>query len=280
MKPIHTFWSRAYQHGRWGKPSRMEEDIWCFALSLHFAKERFGEIHLITDTDGLGTLGELPYTTVSSYLDVLHDENPVYWTLGKIMGMSHVDDSVLHIDGDVFLLDERANATIHSEWDILVQHKEKGEHWASTYPPILKFLRSKGVLVGPFETGFSYNHGIIGFKDPEILREYSSSYTETLAEFKRAFHTFPPNRDPNIIVEQSLLASKTRTGTLIIREFLSEENVDAYGVERAAEMKGYVHLWGESKYEPIWQERVRRRLQAENQPLYEAVKKIVKDLAV
>jgi hypothetical protein len=279
MKPIHTFWSRAYQHGRWGKPSRMEEEVWCFALSLHFAKERFGEIHLITDTDGLDTLGELPYTTISSYLDVLHDENPVYWTLGKITGMSHVDGAVLHIDGDVFLLDERVNAIMQSEWDIVVQHKEKGNHWTSTYPPILKFLRSKGIPVGPFETGFSYNHGIIGFRDPRILRDYTNSYTATLEEFKRAFHTFPSNRDPNIIVEQSLLASRVKTRDLKVREFLPEEDVDVYGVERAAEMRGYVHLWGESKYEPRWQEMVRRRMEVENPELYGVAKKIIKNIS-
>jgi hypothetical protein len=273
MKVIHTFWSLAYDRGRWGKPSTWKEDVWCFALSLHFAKRWFGEIHLITDTEGMERLGDLPYTTMSTYLDFIHDVNASYWTAGKVIGMASVDSPVLHLDGDVFLLGERVAATLKGEWEVIVQHKEQGAHWQSTYPPILKWLRSKGV--GGFENGYAYNHGIIGFRHPEFLRDYTAAYQQTLDEFGKRFHTFPDSRDPNIIVEQSLLAKMCEERGLKPVEILGEMEVKELGVEVAAERVGYVHLWGNSKYEPRWQEMVRRRLEAEDPALYEVVKKIL-----
>ena len=275
MKPIHTFWTLAYEHGRWGKPSRWKEDVWCFALSLHFAKERFGEIHLVTDTKGMGMLGNLPYDSISSYLDVIHDVNPAYWTAGKVMGMASVGAPVLHLDGDVFLLGERVVATLNGEWDIVVQHKEHGEHWQSTYPPILKWLRSRKSGVDGFDLGYAYNHGVIGIRDPDFLRDYADAFFTTLVEFGKSFHSFPPNKDPNIVVEQSLLAKMCVDRGLNPVEIISEQEVNDLGVERAAERVGYVHLWGNSKYDPKWQEMVKRRLEAENPELFETVKKIL-----
>lgn len=275
MKPIHTFWSLAYEQGRWGKPSRWKEDVWCFALSLHFAKERLGEIHLVTDTKGMEVLGNLPYDSISSYLDVLHDVNPVYWTAGKVMGMASVGAPVLHLDGDVFLLGERVVTTLKEECDIVVQHKEQGEHWQSTYPPILKWLQSKGRDISEFQTGHSYNHGIVGVRDPDFLRDYVDAFFTTLEEFGKSFHSFPSNKDPNIVVEQSLLAKMCEDRGLRPVEIIAEQEVNDLGVERAAERVGYVHLWGNSKYDPKWQEMVRRRLEAENPELFETVKKIL-----
>lgn len=274
MKVIHTFWTAAYDRGRWGKSSTWKEDVWCFALSLHFAKEKFGEIHLVTDSEGMERLGDLPYTTMSTYLDVIHDVNASYWTAGKVMGMASVGAPVLHLDGDVFLLGERVAATLNGEWDIVVQHKEQGAHWESTYPPVLKWLRSRGVE-GGFDIGYAYNHGIIGVRDPELLRDYADAFFTSIGEWGKRFHTFPHSRDPNIIVEQSLLAKMCEDRGLKPVEILGEREVKELGVEMAAERVGYVHLWGNSKYEPRWQEMVRRRLEAEDPALYEVVKKIL-----
>lgn len=250
----------------------MQDDLFCFALSLHFAKSHFGEIHLVTDTEGMEILGNLPYTTCSTFLDVLHDETPMFWSAGKIQALSSVDGDVLHIDGDVFLIGKKAVEILSGEWECVVQHKEAGDYWKSTYPPVLQYLSSKGVFLPELEKlNHTYNMGVVGFKNKNLLQEFVESYEILCQSISKKCRKFPPDKDPNIILEQSTLTKLIRDKNIDVVSLLNQDDIKSVGIDEVAERIGYVHLLGESKYSPKWQNIVRRKLEELNPELYEIV---------
>jgi len=71
MKAVHSFWSKAYFEGRWGEESKIEHDIYNFALSCHFARKTFKNIDLVTDEIGASLLEGLPYSNIGTDLEDL-----------------------------------------------------------------------------------------------------------------------------------------------------------------------------------------------------------------
>lgn len=272
MRVLHSFWTNAYFQGRWGTETKVIQDLYCFALSYHFAKENFGEIHLVTDREGLSLLDFLEYDSISTGLDALHHVDPRCWTAGKIKAAQEQTGDFLHIDGDVFLIDPIIKDLVSSSYDAIVQMREVGHHFESTYPPIFRDLKKIYPYIDYISLyNFTYNTGIFGFKDQEFKAEYCRSYFELLWDLQDHGIKFPAERDPNIVIEQSLLTTMAQNQNKHIKELITLEDMSKWDLFGAAERIGFVHLWGNSKYQDYWQERVRMRLKKENPELIKRV---------
>jgi len=98
-----------------------------WALSCLLAKDRFGEIHLVTDLKGKEILADrlqLPYTTISTDLEKrLDNYNPHLWALAKIYTYNIQTEPFLHLDGDVFLWHKPGDELLNSP--LIAQNLDK-----------------------------------------------------------------------------------------------------------------------------------------------------------
>lgn len=268
MRILHSFWTKAYFQGRWGMDTKVIQDLHCFALSYHFAKKHFGEVHLVTDNEGASLLDFLEYDDVSVDLESISTVDPRFWTAGKVKAAEVQNGDFLHIDGDVFLIDPIIKGLVSSSYDAIVQMREVGHHFNSTYPPIFKDLKKVYPYIDFISLyNFTYNTGIFGFKDQKFKEEYCRIYFDLLWDLQDHGVQFPADRDPNIVVEQSLLTTMAQNQNKHVKELITLSDMNEWDLFGAAERIGFVHLWGNSKYQDYWQQRVRLRLKEENPSL-------------
>lgn len=279
MQVIHSFWSKAYFHGRWGQESKIHMDLYSFALSYHYAKVMYGKISLVTDPEGLTLFSCIPYNDISLVLTNLDHVNSGFWTAGKIKALQVQTKPCLHIDGDVFLMGKEIKAILKSNWDVAVQMREVGEHYNSTYPQIFQNLQRVWPQIKDLSVfNYAYNNGILGFQDIDLKNEYAIEYFHLLAELDAAQIKFPPKADPNVVVEQSLLTRIASYKNSHVKELITLDDMEKFGLFEYSEKIGFVHLWGNSKYQKNWHKKVKAKLKAENPKLYRSVNEMVKSL--
>jgi hypothetical protein len=75
-------------------------------LSWQTASQHYPNTCLITDSDGAKILVDqlgLQFASVSTVLDDLANEDPAWWSLGKLYAYSLQQEPFVHIDSDVYL---------------------------------------------------------------------------------------------------------------------------------------------------------------------------------
>lgn len=257
--------------------TKIVQDLYCFALSFHFAKKHFKNTELVTDQLGASLLDFMGYKNVTTDLEEISHIDPRFWTAGKVKALRSQTGDCLHIDGDVFFVDPSIVKTVKSNWDVLVQMREVGNHFNSTYPPIFEDLQRDHPHIDWLAFyNFAYNTGIIGFKDNKFREEYCYAYFDLLYELELGGVEFPKDRDPNIAVEQSLLTYMSHHQNKYVKELISLDDMAKWDLFGAAERIGYVHLWGNSKYQDYWQDKVKARLKAENPALFNKLEENIK----
>jgi hypothetical protein len=279
MQVIHSFWSKAYFHGRWDQEQRIHMDLYSFALSYHYAKELYGSVNLVTDTQGLELFKCIPYDAIDLGLDEMKHINPGFWTAGKIKAIQQQNHPVLHIDGDVFLMGKDVKKLLKGKWDVAVQMREVGQHYDSTYPQIFKHIDKVWPWIQDLSLfNFAYNNGILGFKNQDFKSTYCFEYFELLRMLDLSGITFPAKADPNVVVEQSLLTKLAQVQNVHVKELITLQDMDIEGLFEFADRIGFVHLWGNSKYQESWHQRVKAKLKEVNPKLYKSVSNKIKSL--
>ncbi len=264
MKFVHSFWSKAYLHGRWGLQDKFFDDLFCFALSAALLRKHGKDVELITDDYGAELFRGLPYKRVSLDLNDIAHVDPQYWTAGKVYSLSIQKKPCIHLDGDVFFLEKTALEAAKMEWDILVQSKEIGEHFLTTYPPTLEtltpYLKNLSSLS---RFNFTYNTGVFGVSDYVFFKKYSFEYFNLIYELEIQEARIPEGRDWNICLEQSLLTTMSQDANLYVKEVITGNEMEFPGFFESADEKGYAHFWGSTKYDKWWQRKIRARLKVE-----------------
>lgn len=272
MKIIHSFWSKSYFHGRWGQESKIHMDLYSFALSYHYAKSLYKNISLVTDLKGLSLFSCIPYDDIVTDLENINHINPGFWTAGKIRACEMQTKPFIHIDGDVFLMEKKIRKILSDKWDVAVQMREIGQHYNDTYPQAIRKLQE----VYPWAEGlgifnYAYNNGILGFRNMGFRDKYVYEYFDLLYMLEICHVQFPPKADPNIVVEQSLLTRLSSYHNVHVKELITLNDMEKEGLFEYAEKIGFVHLWGNSKYQDYWHEKVKAKLKEVNPKLYKAV---------
>ncbi len=279
MNVIHSFWSKAYFHGRWGQESKIHMDLYSFALSFHYAKKLYKRVSLVTDYQGLSLFSCIPYDDITLGLTQIEHVNPGFWTAGKVQALKLQTKPTLHIDGDVFLMDNRVKHKMSGEWDVCVQMREVGDHYNSTYPPIFRNLEQIYPWIKDLSIfNFAYNTGIFGFQNQELKMDYCLEYFNLLEMLSISGVQFPPKQDPNIVVEQSLLTRMASYRNAHVKELITLDEMEREGLFEHAARIGFVHLWGNSKYQDYWHQKVKAKLKEENPKLFQSVQDMINDL--
>jgi len=273
---LHSFWSDAFFTTRWERKPDPRPDLFCFALSAFLVRKAGFDICLVTDKRGQNLMEEFPYTEIRTDLQNLSFVNPRFWTAGKVETLKQFPNTrCVHIDGDVFLTGEQAFSRLTEDWDCVVQSKEIGPHYHNTYPDCFEELeRWNGYYEFDFEKlrtyNFTYNTGVFGLREPE-LSSYHHEYFVKLTALQGGKFEFHPTIDINLVLEQSLLTYRAQHQNLRVTEMLPLAEMDIWGLSPAADRIGYTHLWGKTKYQSAWQEKVQREVRSYDPKLWERI---------
>lgn len=148
-------------------------NVW--KLSLALAKKHYGEVSLITDSDGANILQDLPFDNVIIQLNDIPNYNTI-WSLGKIYAYKYIcglNEPFLHLDGDVFLWEKLPENLTDSA--IFVQSKDEKINEHNIYN-IFKLQADLNCAL-PYEWITSaglqcYNMGIFGGANLTLINNY------------------------------------------------------------------------------------------------------------
>jgi hypothetical protein len=189
MKIIQSFWSKPFFHPSAdhhlcrakGGFTHEKYFYYCWMLSFLTLKQRFKEIHLITDEAGKKLLCDklgLKYTSVSTELDALNGFQSDFWAIGKLYVFLKVKEPFLHIDGDLvigktFQLDEN-KSKLMAEFSYLDIYSKK-------YLATMQQLSDELLLPDEIKHHIKkidfyykdFNAGIIGGYDYEFFNQFA-----------------------------------------------------------------------------------------------------------
>ena len=274
MKVIHSFWSKPFLQNRWGVTDQFRKNIFTYALSATYAKRMFGNISLVCDEPAAELLSVIGYDTVDTSLNELDEVNPKFWAYGKIKALSLFNEPVLHIDGDVLLRFQTLKTIFESNWDVIVQMKEVGEHFTGTYSEMLPAVSKVVEFIDYGLYNFVYNCGVIGFKDVDFKNQYCHTFFDTIEKCNDGIdelNKIDGKYEINCALEQSLLTLMSENNNKYVKELLPLAEMSDIGLEGLANKIGYAHLWGKSKYDEYWIGRVKKRLFELDANLYKRV---------
>jgi hypothetical protein len=261
MKAVWSFWTKPYFAGRgqgWCSIWHTEWHHWlAWGLSVYAAASHYPETSLVTDDAGARFLVDglqLPFGSVSTALNRLKDEDPQWWSLGKIEAYRRQRSPFVHIDADVFLWQPLAPAL--DQADVFTQNPEHIAPGASCYRPgeLEECLRASSRTWLPAEwTAYGTAGtcadccGIFGGRRVDFIRNYADSAMRmvTAPANLRALQSLPGKHGHMILVEQYLLTA-CRLFHGVQMRYIFDTIEEAYR-PRSATAAGFTHLASSAK---------------------------------
>jgi hypothetical protein len=220
MRAVWSFWSRPFEGYYKGAWLSEYHHLLAWVISLNVARRHYPDTLLVTDIAGKRLLVDqlgLPFVSVSTALERLHDIDICWWALGKLVAYALQREPFVHIDTDVFLW-KRLPAWLE-ETPVIAQHPEYFTVGDGCYPldSVESAMRDTGGRL-PEEWLWTHargqqqrseNCGICGGADVEFLNYYAELATmvalrpENQAGWKTRHNTWVHN----MMVEQYLLAA-------------------------------------------------------------------------
>lgn len=230
----------------------------CFVLSCICAKKIGYNIELHCDSETEKLFSIAPYDNIYIDLDNLIQPNKIY-AKPKFDIMKDKPLGDIHIDGDVFLIDENyKDILLFDNYDVIVQCKETPKNIGST----IEWENSQKSLINCNYPSFAnrtcnkmYNCGVIGINNAELKNIYFDTYYKMLEEYEQN-GLIIDRSVPDIIIEQQFLCDLCENNHYKVKFILDENDLQG-----SAKEIGYNHLIGNSKYK-----------------LYESILKMIKKL--
>jgi hypothetical protein len=266
MKIIQSFWTLPMFKGDQtihnnrlsGGWINSKYNLLSWAYSCLQLRKFYHNVELITDQIGkilLIDCMQLPYTKVSTDLDVLGNENPELWAIGKLTSMQLQEEPFIHVDGDVFIW-ERFSEKLE-EASVVVQNREAD---FTFYRTVLDHLISNNLYVPAvvqknYLTGEkidAFNAGIVGGNDVIFFKNYISEALRFGRNAGKTLERFSSGMF-NAVYEQHLLYCLTQekskhveclttcTDKRVINEMFKGYSTFC----QAPGSSKYIHLFGE-----------------------------------
>lgn len=263
MRAVWSFWSKPFvaeRHSTWYR----EWHHWlAWGLSLHTASLHYPDTLLVTDDEGARILIDelqLPFAKVSTALNVLKNEDPGWWALGKIATYRLQDVPFVHLDTDVFLWHRLSRKLERA--DVIAQNPEPIVRGASCYRPEELMAILNYPSMGWLPEEWVYYVQLADFQRAECCGIFGGSHLDFIhhyADLAMRLIQHPANRrslqkmdgKPGhmILVEQYLLTAclefhrsrKQSSFSDVSIRYIFPTTEDAYDPDRATEA-GYTHL--------------------------------------
>lgn len=243
MKIYHSYWSKGYQ----GSPSNYLIDL--HNLSAYLAKKQYGEIHLITDTEGKKHLKDIGYASISTTLDELPENYGPVWSLGKLKAYNQIankGDPFMHIDFDVLLWKQFSESFLTSP--VFAERLETNVDWRYNVTNFNIECPEKHDLKTLVKDG-AINAGIFGGNNLNLIFNATKRSIDFVLDPKnKEFMTSTevkinvPNWSRATIAEQLYLYQYCLMNNQEIN-FLIKTSVFENQEKECVEL-GYTHLWG------------------------------------
>lgn len=257
MALVHSLWTAPMLNNERGQASykQIETTIWCFAMSVAYAKRLGEDIHLYADYLGRELLHSLPYTKIES-LDIPTDFPTDFWAAGKFFALKKMQLGDIHIDGDVFLKTPELMEVINNRMlttDLIVQSIENSWSYDNEYYiNCVNVIKDNGIVL-PNQLPYvapAYNCGLVGFNNKELKEKYLQHYFNSVDIIKNhptALEQIRSNKETwmDLLIEQQHLFSLSRGYKVC--------NLLGSGDETYinARTLGYQHLLGTDKWEQL-----------------------------
>lgn len=263
---IQSFWTKPISDD-----AKLKSTLYIAALSLAYAHRSGYEVHMHTDRKGIELLRNFGYDELHTTLDDIPESvSPVLFAAGKyyamkaegVLGKCHIDlDVFLKKRGilDVFYRNKGVDAICQQEEDV-----SWGTHDDISY--------NMHVLGYPPTTRpdwpYSMNVGLLGFHNKELADKYFDNYfaaTELYTNEKiDAYGVKNSSMAFDFILEQHALHYMSIGYN--IYTLLPKKNSGA-----AADILGYQHLMGGTKYQNNIQEKIKRQLMVIDPKLFNRI---------
>jgi len=257
-----SYWCGGYRK----QPSEMI--LLMHKIACCFAKQHYGECHLITDEQSIKHFKNCGFTSVN-ILDKLNDLPLSYngepWSWSKIVTYEYLSSQkihFLHLDYDVFLFKKLPSFIEDAE--VFAQSKELNVWDYYGLQTFLKYAKNTYLIEKTKNNVDASNLGIFGGKNFDFINKYSSSCIDMILdkENTRAWntsHLYENSWCRATIAEQyylnvSSIFYKVPITYLFKNHLPLEEDCIKYG---------YTHLWG-VKDDPYWQNRIKQIAQKLN----------------
>ena len=239
--------------------------LYSWVLSTHLAKQQFGDVEIVTDSDSSKLFEKLKLPVkIKTNLNLLKDiVNPELWALGKIKAYEIQEEPFIHIDNDVFLFGKLPD-NIHNV-DAFFQQKE--DLYPHVYQEYINTLNEKnnGLVESWGLENFAFNTAIYACNNLDYNKEYCRQAFELVYKNeKRILQTGGGNYC--VIFEQYLASCVAKQ--LNIKTDTLLENYDNSKVQ-------YVHVWGE-KRNIEWFNNIETIIKRDYSNHYEIINELIK----
>ena len=216
-------------------------------LAVCLAARVFEKMEFVTDRGGAqlaDTLGWQFHRVVTPLDDFPADGLDHIWALGKLVACSIQDQPFVQFDGDVLLFKPLPKR--------LTRHRLIAQS-----PDMPCYYTSRDMLAAQAVAGFTpggtaYNAGLLGGNDMALVRAFAWAGLDLAQKFRGC----PINgTTTSMIVEQYQLGVFARRVGVEVGTLLP-----VCPTRKQVGKAGYAHLSGGAKRDPVWIERVERRL--------------------
>ena len=280
-RAVYSLWTKP-MNGKTVGFNTEKNLIECFALSLHYTKKWFDEVHLVTDFEGKDLVERygLSFDNIDTSLEhVMMGIYENHWSLGKIYACKLQKEPFIHIDIDVILFKPLPDKFLKSDAAFQNLETESQKYW---YKWLLDHAEKKYTSKPKWfdtEKVKAYNCGVIAFNKLDVIQEWwteSLNYIKFLDESKFNYD----HHLSCLIYEQFCIycICKFYNYEVDLLTFYGESHEKYMGTisEELAKKLGYTHLIAASKRDPLIEKKIKNRLLEEGI----TIKKNNKDLSI
>lgn len=280
-RAVYSLWTKP-MNGKTVGFNTEKNLIECFALSLHYTKKWFDEVHLVTDFEGKDLVERygLSFDNIDTSLEhVMMGIYENHWSLGKIYACKLQKEPFIHIDIDVILFKPLPDKFLKSDAAFQNLETESQKYW---YKWLLDHAEKNYVSKPKWfdtEKVKAYNCGVIAFNKLDVIQEWwteSLNYIKFLDESKFNYD----HHLSCLIYEQFCIycICKFYNYEVDLLTFYGESHEKYMGTisEELAKKLGYTHLIAASKRDPLIEKKIKNRLLEEGI----TIKKNNKDLSI
>jgi hypothetical protein len=232
-------------------------NYYSFLLSYITLKERYGSVTMFCNQGAYDSIIKyIPYDDVV----IKENDNPfIMWSKYKLDCIRMVDEDLIHVDSDVFILNDLFRPFIDSDYDVMVQNVFPRPLNTVNYFGFeqREFLKESKILTKPYD-GNCFSCGTLGLK--KRAKEIYFAGIDILYEamLKTGLENF---FDPPMILEEQLLYFISIENNLNVHRILSDDLISkSDDIINEGDKIGYLHVWYDLKYKRNIIQQIRRKL--------------------
>jgi hypothetical protein len=282
MRAVWSFWSKPYrchQHSNWLSD---REHLLSTILSVETARPHFDRLALSTDQAGAEALVHqlgLRFDEVTLPLDGLHNSDPDWWMLGKLVTYRGQTGPFVHIDSDAYLWNPLPSRMTSAP--VLAQNPEDARKKSAWYDSegCLRAIEAAGGWIpeswrwyDSLQNQTAACCGIFGGNDLRFIHNYADTAITVLERNRDALKSLRNKLHLNPLFEQYILSACAAFNNIRI-EYLFRSFEEAM-TPGAAARAGFTHLQADAKRNLSVSQRLELRVQRDHPALYERVRSI------